>query len=377
VKEVCLLIAACCLLLSGCSGRSPPPPIWLAHVATLSGPDRQAGESAARGIRLAVEEINKNLDQPADRPLKVIHSDARGKLEAFEAEAVRLVAINRVSFLLGGTTPEEVERLDRARVPTVTPTGVRTRTMSDAVFFTGLTPRQRAWVLAQFAALELNASAVAVLEDDRREEALEVSEAFARELAQALTKKDAKLAASVRKLRFGKDAKASDLIQPLLEQIARDQLKAVVFAGQPADLRELGPLPLPVLLACEEVSAKVLQARRPANKEMFFVTTFVTDGDTAKAQEFAKRFKQAFNEDAGVQAALAYEGLKLLAEAINRSKDALTPARVRDELTKLKDFGGLTGPLSFTPERQLRRPAFVVRVEETGVKTVKRYNVDP
>src|SRR5437762_10170498 len=140
--------------LTGCTSRTPAP-IWVAHIATLSGPDKDAGDSAVHGIRLAVEEINNDLSAGVGRPFKVIHSDARGKPEGFEAEAVRLAAINRVVFLLGGNTPEEVERLDRAHLPVLTPCGARARAVSDAVYFTGLSPAQRGKVLARFAVQEL------------------------------------------------------------------------------------------------------------------------------------------------------------------------------------------------------------------------------
>jgi ABC-type branched-subunit amino acid transport system substrate-binding protein len=95
--------------------------------------------------------------------------------------------------------------------------------------------------------------------------------------------------------------------------------------------------------------------------------------DAPQAAEFAKRFKQAFGDEANCHAALAYEGTKLLHEAISRSKDNLTVVRVKEELGKLKDFPGLAGTLSFTPERQLQRPMFVVCIDDTGTKTVKRY----
>ena len=58
---------------------------------------------------------------------------------------------------------------------------------------------------------------------------------------------------------------------------------------------------------------------------------------------------------------------------MREAQDNLTGARLRDELAKLKDFPGLTGPLTFGEDRQLRRPAFVVRVENGQVKTEKRY----
>src|SRR5262245_23150171 len=41
------------LIVSGGCGKKAPPPVVLGHVATLSGPDKQAGEQARRGIHLA------------------------------------------------------------------------------------------------------------------------------------------------------------------------------------------------------------------------------------------------------------------------------------------------------------------------------------
>src|SRR5262245_4389120 len=92
------------LFLAGCSNTPVPAPIYLGHVATLSGTDKMAGEQASLGIRLALDELNKETGK---RPVQVRHTDTQGKLEAFEAEAVRLVALNRVVGLLGGTTPQE------------------------------------------------------------------------------------------------------------------------------------------------------------------------------------------------------------------------------------------------------------------------------
>jgi branched-chain amino acid transport system substrate-binding protein len=365
-----LLIAVSMTLAAGCADRSAPAPIYLGHVATLSGPDKQSGESAARGIRLAVEEINKSIDKGVGRPFAVIHSNTNGSLEAFEAEAVRLVSINRVSFLLGGTTAEEVERLDRAHVPVLTPFGAHTRTMSDEVFCTGLSPEQRGKVLARFAALELGVQSLVIIQDEKCGEYLSIADAVAREFAAVWAKKDAEVKPRVRRIRLTKDLK------DVQEQIKIEGKEALVFAGQLADLRELGSLGLPVLAAADPGAAAHLTGPNASVKELYYVTAFVSEADVPEAAEFANRFEQAFHDKADVHAALAYEGTKLLNEALIRAKDSLTLTKVRDELAGLREVPGLTGLLSFTPQRQLRRPAFVVRVEDGKVKTVKRYNAD-
>jgi ABC-type branched-subunit amino acid transport system substrate-binding protein len=297
------------VLTGGCATRAEPAPIWIGHVATLSGPDRQAGEAAVYGIRLAVEEINKDISQGLGRPLQVIHGDARGSLEYFEAEAVRLSALNRVHFLYGGTTAEEVERLNRAPALVMTPLGARTRTMNDAVFSIGLAPAQQAGALAD----------------------------------------------------KSKDGEAG---------------RAVLIAGKAGDLRGLGPLPMPVLFAGDDGAAAALTAARAPTQTIYFATAFAVDDDQPRAVEFAKRYREAFNREPDVHAALAYEGMKLLADALMRSKDGLTTARVQSELKKMKDVAGLAGPLSFSEQRQVQRAAFVIRLSDSGAKVVKRVGPD-
>jgi ABC-type branched-subunit amino acid transport system substrate-binding protein len=373
----CCLMVSLSMFTAGCTNSSTPAPIMLGQIAAGTGPEKAAGEAAAHGIRLAVEELNKDTNKSVGRPLAVIHAQARS-MEDFEADAVRLVAINHVAFLLGGATQEEVERLDRARVPVLTPLGSRGRNLSDGVYCTGLSPESHGKMLAQFAALELGVTALTIVQDERNEEFVQTAEALAREFASICEKKGAK-AAPVRRLSLTREIKVNDLTQTIHEQIKTvgNASGAVVFAGQVDDLRALGALLVPVLFAGSQGSGPALAALRSAGKDIYFVTAFVPDTDTPRTVEFATRYHQAFHEEADVHAAIAYEGIKLLNEALIRCKDNLTLQRVREELTNLHDVDGLAGLLSFTPEHQLRRAAFMVRIDDTGMHTVKRYSPEP
>jgi len=64
----------------------------------------------------------------------------------------------------------------------------------------------------------------------------------------------------------------------------------------------------------------------------------------------------------------------LLFEALKKSQPQLAADRIAKELGALKDFPGLTGPLIFTEDRQLRRPAFLVRVAKSRLQTLKRFS---
>jgi branched-chain amino acid transport system substrate-binding protein len=141
------------------------------------------------------------------------------------------------------------------------------------------------------------------------------------------------------------------------------------------DLRtELGQSDTPILFAGELDALETLKSQSSGN--VYLVTPFVKEPDTERAKAFVKRFKDAYEEEPDVHAALAYEAAQLLFEGIRRTQAAAGNSRLRDELADLKDFAGLAGPLSFDEERRLRRAAYVVRIDEGKATTVRRFGPD-
>ncbi len=98
-----IALAAVLPALAGCQSGASPPPIVLGHVANLSGVE-PFGRHAEQGIDLALKEaVDANIAEALDgRPLRVRHTDTRGRLDAYESEAVRLVSLNRIIGSMGG-----------------------------------------------------------------------------------------------------------------------------------------------------------------------------------------------------------------------------------------------------------------------------------
>src|SRR5689334_6421116 len=106
------VLVAFCLLLAGCSRKAEPEVLWVGHLAPLSGPHRERGEEAARAIELLLDQIKADGKKVAVR-----HVDAESKATA-RAEAVRLLAVNRVLALLVGPgveDPDDVAAAARAQ----------------------------------------------------------------------------------------------------------------------------------------------------------------------------------------------------------------------------------------------------------------------
>jgi branched-chain amino acid transport system substrate-binding protein len=395
LRSRCQLCVALALLAGGCAGSREAAPVLVGHVATLTGADREHGEQAARGIRLAVKEADQGAGGDGPPPIKVLHADAKGDPQAFEAEVVRLAAVNRVAALLGGATADQVERLDRGLV-LVSPCGTRTRPMSEFVFLTGLTPAARGQALARFAlrqqvvaglAASLAAlaapgglalvqtpcaltsdsalsSGVVIIVDERREHSLRVADAFGKTLTAAGV-------GPVRRWRCKVDAADLKELPPLVQ---KGRPSAVLVAGDAAavwQLRHVLP-EVPFFFADAEDGLHPPHYRPDLAGGVYTVTPFVTDSDAPRARAFTEKYRTAFHEDPDAAAALAYEGAGILFAALRQSGEAADRAALRVNLGKLHDFPGLYGPLTFDAEQTLSRPAFVVFLSAGRTRTVGR-----
>ena len=99
------------LVAAGCA-KSAPDPHVLGHVAPRTGPDQAAGLRQGEAVALAVNEVNVNEALWIDkRPVSVVHGDTGPDLDGFAFQATRLLAVNRVVALIGGTNAAELEKL--------------------------------------------------------------------------------------------------------------------------------------------------------------------------------------------------------------------------------------------------------------------------
>ncbi|HWY85198.1 MAG TPA: ABC transporter substrate-binding protein [Gemmataceae bacterium] len=365
-----LLLILLLALIPGCGPSPTPLPIYLGHVATTSGPTRALGEQEVLGIRLAIEELTREgQDRLGERPIVVKHADAHGQLDAIEGEAVRLVTISRVVALYGGNSIEEVNRLDRSLVPLLTPLGTRPRGLSQLTFGIGIAPAAQAHALARFAALDQGVRSMAIVMDDRREESRALAEAFEIEFHKALEEKHAgEKSAKPERVVFGKDANFSALAQ----RMDAAKVQGVLFAGSAQDFEQwcsaLSSAEFLIFFGGEDGTV-----REPRLQSAFLTSAFAVDKELPKTGAFVQRFREAFKEEPDVHAALAYDGIRILVDALRRAQNP-GGERFLEELRQTKDFPGLTGPLNFGADQHLRRPVFVGRMSGTRFEAVKRYD---
>jgi branched-chain amino acid transport system substrate-binding protein len=364
------LLAA--LLLSGCSHAPSPEPIIVGHLAPLSGPDKAIGEHARRGIMLAVEEVNDG-EKINGRRVEVYHADDRAGPTAAGDEAVRLIKVSRAVALLGGIGSERAEQIARAAQPDavllVTPSPLPAPQAGDNAFSTCPPPAELGRALALFAAEELKIKKAVVFLDSRSNVCTGIASAFAGEFATGGQRR-------VEQYRYDDSSGLADLPT----RAANAKPDAVLIAAPAADFVKLreglvkAGVEVPVLYGGEESAWPALLSDPGASRGVYAVTTFAVEGLTQRGQEFNKRYTERFHEAPDLYAADAYDGARLLFEAM-RHAGSTEPKAIRDALPGVDGFESLTGPLTVDTESHgARRPLFVVRREEGEVKMLKRYD---
>lgn len=373
-RRPCLLLVTT-FLLSGCSSRVPTEPISIALLAPLSGPEKTAGQHARQGVTLAVEEVNREENRIAGRKVEVRFVDTHGEAEALQTNAVRLVTLNKVAALLGGSDVAEADRLARAAqpygVPVITPAGLPPGGALDNLFSTGVAPAYQGKALAQFVNggdLKPKPASMVVLVEGRDEVGAALADAFVQDV-----KKGGETRAEV--MTYRGDSEFLDLV----ERLHKAPPPVLLLVGtEPGLVRKLrdklgegGPTALLYGGELDQVAA--FRASREASDGAYLATPYGAQAESRRNQDFVERYKKQFTQEPDANAALAYDAAQLLFQALRQAKP-LTVVRLREELARPEQFAALTGVLAFDKGKGNRRPVFILRLQDGQAKHVKTYD---
>jgi ABC-type branched-subunit amino acid transport system substrate-binding protein len=362
-KIACGLILLSLLLLTGCSQKTPPEPIWVGHLTSMTGPGKSAGVASQAAVKLDVEDFAADGFKVVGRPVAVRHVDTRGDAETARVEAGRLIAVNKVVALLTAVDPASAERIGRESLPYGVPVvvcGELPGPPGENVFVVGAGPAARGRALARAAEDIVKGGPVAVLVDGRDPIAGALASAFAREY-----RKDGKHTATVA------DYLNADEFSRKRAALVGQKFDAVLLAGSAEDAEQLRndlhttKRTCPLLFGgADGVSSWSDIAGVP----VYSATAFLTEELSEKGGAFARRYQEKTGERFDLSAALAVDATNLLFEAL---KQTAPGTKLREQLAKIETLDGTTGALTFK-DRQARRPVFVVSWKGGAATLVKK-----
>jgi branched-chain amino acid transport system substrate-binding protein len=340
---------------------------------SLSGDTAQYGISALNGIRMAVEEANA-AGGLKGRRVDLIVRDTRSDAVETALVVERLAREERVQGLLGEVVSSRslaaARVAQRERVPMLTPsaTSPEVTAVGDYVFRSCYTDTFQGVALARFSIESLGALRAALLVDRDQRYSVEL----ARFIREDFERRGGKVVAQ----QEYPDGESDFSVQ--LAEVGAAQPDVIFIPGYYMEVgmlarqaRALG-LNAPLVGGDGWDSPRLTQIGGQSLAGGFFTTHFSAEDPDPQVQRFVADYRRLFGSAPDSFSATAYDAARIMLAAIERAP-SLERAAVRDSLAATHDFNGVTGAVTFNPERNAVKPIVVVRIGDNGRQTVEAH----
>ncbi|MFJ7744177.1 ABC transporter substrate-binding protein [Peribacillus sp. NPDC097295] len=364
---------------SGGGSSSSGDTIKIGANLELSGGTASFGQSAADGLQLAIDEINKE----GINGKKIVIKTVDNKSDAAEATngSIKLVSQDKVVAIVGSATSTntlaQVQVAQDNKIPLLTPTATnpditnKAGKLNDYVFRTCFIDPFQGTVAANFATDEVKAKTAAIYVDS----ASDYSKGLAAAFKEAFTKNGGKIVAEEAYVTKDTDFRAT------LTRIKSAKPEFVFLPGYYEEVglilkqaRENG-IDLPFMGGDGWDSPKVVEiAGAEALKNTFITNHYSPEDEDKKIQDFVSAFKTKYKKTPDAFAALGYDTGYYLADAIKRAGDP-TPENIRKALEEVKDFQLVSGTLNLDENHDPIKSATIL--EYVDGKQTFNTKIDP
>lgn len=362
-------------LLSGCLILAAPAvakEIKVGFFCPMSGAVAVYGNDSLRAIQFALDEMAKNGTLGANT-IKLVPADTGGN-PAQAAQAVqRMIDADEVTAVLGGCTSPEtaavVEMTEPAKVPL----------LSHLAQDTSLTQKGNKWFarISQSARVFASNAAEWSIQKQKAKSIyiLARNDNYGQSLADAFEAKAKELGVTV----AGRIAyePAGKEFKPILARMMEAKPDLVSILGFYTDtgliVKQMGELQIkvPVFANTSPALSQFRDIAGPAANGAYGALYYYPGSiDSARGAEFIKAWKEKFNREPTQYEGMGYDGIYVLADAINRADKAgkLTSEGIRDALLTTKGFSGATGAITIMPNGDVQRPLPFVQLMDGELK---------
>jgi len=366
-------------LLAAC-GNKELPDLAIGVIAELSGDIPAVGASCKNAAEMAVAEINEaggvKVAGKAHR-LRLVVEDSKGTAAEAGEALKRLASEDKVFAIVGpnasvGAIPA-AQVAEEGKIPMITPWSTNPQTTAGKkwVFRACFTDAFEGHVLARFATGYLHATKAAVLYDPDSQAPKSQAELFRKDFEEA----GGKVVAFETYKTGDKD------FAPPLSRIAAAAPDLIFLPSYynevPLQLKQAHKLGIKVpFLGSDNWSSPELVKMSGADAEgATFCNHYAPEVRVDAVARFVTPYKNKYGQTPDDVAALTYDSFKLLAKAL-AGASRLDRDAIRESLSKIREFEGVTGRMTF-PEGQGDpvKSAVMMRVE--GGKPVFVTTIDP
>jgi branched-chain amino acid transport system substrate-binding protein len=357
------------------SGAPVSGPIVIGHYASMSGGTAHFGQDTDKALRLAVDEVNQ-AGGIKGRKIKVVTLDTRGD-SAEAANAVsRLIDVEKASAVIGEVASSLSlaggRVAQRRKVPMVSPssTNPKVTEVGSYVFRVCFLDPFQGKVMANFARNTLKFDRVAILKDIKNDYSLGLADAFKAAFVAAGGTISVEQSYSQGDTDFSAQVTAIKGTSPQAIFVPGYYSEVATIART---AQRLG-LKVPLLGGDGWDAPDLLKIAGDSLEGSYFSNHFAPDVAAPKAQKFVADFKTKYNVEPTGLGALGYDAAAVVIEAMRSASD-LGGDAIREALTKVKGFEGVSGKITIGPDRNAQKSAVVLKIE--GGKFKYEATVEP
>lgn len=364
------LIVAIAIGVAGCGSRAirAQEAVSIGVLAPLNSGVPAAARAAVQGATLAAEELNAAGGIGGGSVTLTVLDDRGSPDEAaklFEQLiAQKVVAV--IGPLTDATSVAVAPVAERAKVVVISPGATGTIPYAGSSFFrTALPAESQARALAEFVVRTKRTRRITIIQDGNEYGTL---------VALAFSQRIHALGGEVVGTRYYRDGDTS--FERHATGAVADGADAIFIAGYPdeaapilAAMRARGVRAV-VIGSDALYSPDLLYRAKDAANELFLPAGFILTDPLPTIQKFVSAYRKRFNEAPDQYAAQSYDAIKLLVAAIRRG--GRDPSTVRDSLSALRRFPGVTGEITFDRWGAPDRSVAIVQVQGGRFELVKR-----
>ena len=378
-KRIMVPFVLLAVLLAACAPAAPGD-IKIGLDVPMTGDIAYVGTQSQRAAEMKTKEVNDagGLEVGGKKyQINVIVADNESKAESATAAATKLIAQDKVLAIVGPQASKQAvptgEVCNENNTPMISPWSTNPNTTLDRpwVFRACFLDPFQGPVVANFATDEFGATKAAVLYDVASDYPKGLAENFRDAWLklhgdgsivayESFTTGDTDFSAQLTKI---KGTAADILFTPQYY----NEVPLIVKQAQ-----ELG-LQLIIVGSDSWGDPKTLELCGDACEGMYFSTHYAAEGAVGATKVFIDAYEAQYGETPGDVAALTWDALGLLLQAIQNTggltgKLETDREAVKNELGKIKDFDGITGKMTFTPEGDPIKCAVIVKIEDGKFK---------
>jgi branched-chain amino acid transport system substrate-binding protein len=366
-------------LFAAC-GKKELPDLAIGVIAELSGDIPAVGASCKNAAEMAVAEINEaggvKVAGKAHR-LRLVVEDSKGAAAEADEALKRLASEDKVFAIVGpnasvGAIPA-AQAAEDGKIPMITPWSTNPMTTAGKkwVFRACFTDAFEGHVLARFATGYLHAAKAAVLYDPLSEAPKSQAELFRKDFEEAGGK-----VVAFETYKTGERDFAAPLAR--IAASAPDLIFLPSYYNEvPLQLEQAHKLGIKVpFLGSDNWSSPELVKMSGADAEgATFCNHYAPEVRVDAVARFVTPYKNKYGQTPDDVAALTYDSFKLLAKAL-AGASRLDREAIREALSKIREFEGVTGKMTFKEgSGDPVKSAVMMRVEDG--KPVFVTTVDP